>query len=82
MNDLEPPEGLLNLHAIIFIINTARVEAKPGKQFAVLVWDEKSTGMGWWDIPLAVEVEKLGQLEIINPPSFEKEDTCLSMKGE
>jgi tetratricopeptide (TPR) repeat protein len=52
----------------LWIINTARVEAKPGKQFAVLVWDEKSTGDGPGGTShFAAEVEKLGQLEIINP---------------
>lgn len=64
-----PPEGTSEFaRNNLWIINTARVEAGPGKLFAVLVWDEKPTGDGPGGTShFVTEVEKRGQFEIINP---------------
>jgi hypothetical protein len=52
-----------------WIVNTAQLESKPGKLFAMLVWDEKLTGNGpGGTSDLAAKIQELGgQIAIINP---------------
>jgi tetratricopeptide (TPR) repeat protein len=65
-----PPHGLSEFaRNNLWIINTARVEAKSDNLYALLVWDEKLTGDGpGGTSDFAEKVKQLGgRLHIINP---------------
>ena len=52
-----------------WIVNTARLESRTGKFFAILVWDEQPTGIGpGGTSDLAAKIQELGgEIVIINP---------------
>ncbi|MBD0305702.1 MAG: hypothetical protein ICV76_04000 [Nitrospiraceae bacterium] len=65
-----PPKGMTVFEQNnLRMIDTARAEAHPGRLYAVLVWDEKSTGDGLGGTSdFATKVKQLGgRVAVINP---------------